>query len=1704
MTEEKRKTQSADYLFWYLNCLLIGASVALFSAIMSFESYVLMRFLGEEHLTAQGLWYFLKRVHYVIAIGVFVLMIFTPLKRISLEHLGWALCATYALPAVYFYFCDEPLVSSWRSTCLFIAASVCSSALISAFFFFAFKLETHKNMMMPVRSVFMFILGTCLATYVPTIMVKKSTSGAKINLYNEQEVCGMLRTIFAIYTTITFLSAALTSLDPCSYLGISDTECLKQYSLGTNIIPEDMATTGIIFLCSIGWALSHICGSVTPFMFNLHLNESIWITNLQWYIFTAVTLFFLIWSFCRSFARDGCQQKNLGKSTMEAADAVDTVEPMTQVPDKEKLNSCIKTRILRAPQPWYLLPAGFWADWEYEDNDFHGCVAQCLKIANLLTSIRDGVNMDDGCNELEIEQVMTRNDMYNAKYHLLCLVANFVTKCEKTIEYLNEELTKRSCFKCPCKEFENKIRDFISKCGCVDNIERDLNFTTCSCERDHEDNTQGSSSTTTGNQNCSKNSSAASTCGSNTISSNICQMGCRLRDCIELANKLATKVRGSSSLCDDLDDSSLYYAADLLDDFLKEFIANWFLFCLVEECIAVFKYIDVVQKGVVKIIDHYTKQYKCRKGIIRERSKKDGSVCACVCLVKLVQCCQTLHAKQCGTIPRSNEEAIRGCQEAASLSHIRCLVLMVYSYIDLMDSKLASESGDCGSCHSQEDASACKCGNYNYRLYDILSRWLTDVSTSMSAGDKLLSDTIEMLSLVANNDDYVDVPAPEYVKILRSFVGIARKITLQANRLRGYQTMRSCSDADAKVDEEIMKTFSNTCPWCSSDCKQESCECLEKKLDEFKELEECSMAILCALSNLKDVGVVEKLPDCCNKISTSLEQLSIKLETVCGKTASQIKCLSSIGCEVSDFFTSCIKQPTCSSNASDNAFCNVDDVNKELVKLLFYSCSMPSGDSKECVSTSQPQECSQKDCKSMSCILRDLMCTIYGSGKEVTGQCQCKEQEKTECCTHGKGLCAILQECSCQLTELQSILGCPGGLAEKLNQLCSTVAAVSEEMTSINCCLDSLKCDYQNFDCYLTEVQDCLQQKFEAEKNSICELQKFLDDNGEACRSAIESMTDILKATSELSEHHQKSVFFLDTEVRKLTDNVNKTCERAQGLNDALVKCLEGFDAEKRSMLVPPRRERSGYRKARKYSMMATISDYMWHFDLLWSFGFLFCAIHSWYNSQSNNWLYVTSRNFAVLVAAKGVMMVNIYVLGLCSRKGNPDYFINYSLLLGFFIALCMSWASQWWAQAVFIREHSRPVSQWFRVLYPDYVHGAIGGAYQWYAGICGIIGGDLMYLGRFIFRNDLSWYRYNPFGSMFDSYFRMDSRPLYFHGVCHWNSFENKLRSDILTSTMVGDYSGLVNYLAFKSSYLKDLGFLFNTSVSNVGNVPIDLLWSAWHKMQVLTLERCVSYSILEAAYINVYNMIKRLNVGIKAAEEAGESLLEMFDREQRNDIVHKAMMVPEFTEINVKGRQMSSLYKVFTDYYMMKWDDHCAKRAYRSKDSAEKSLHRPSGVEPNVKLRICELRNYLRAWSQARLEACEIIYGGDEACVKLVSSAVTMVRKYISTIEMDAVPRPAAELLRFCENYRATNSGGTPGADSKAKGTNNIAKKGSDVSQQLVETGKGSQNRHMQEMPDMDRFFLGFWLKYAAIGLRASDVERALSAKLYNTPSY
>ncbi|GIX64289.1 cytosol aminopeptidase catalytic domain containing family protein [Babesia caballi] len=1226
-------------------------------------------------------------------------------------------------------------------------------------------------------------------------------------------------------------------------------------------------------------------------------------------------------------------------------------------------------------------------------------------------------------------------------------------------------------------------------------------------------------------------------------------MGARLINCVRSANSLISDIRKSPALSEDLDDVSMHQAADALDKFFLQFLVLLTCFRVVEGWIVLCKCMDKVLKGCAEVVKAWKEKRRCSSASLSHGDAKGLSICGCVCLIKLADCCKTLHEKQCEIVEEILNSSPSTNHPMPSVAHTRSLTLLVYCFGAVMKSKLASESGDCKCKQSTKRVDQCDCCRYSGRLFDLLSRWLRDVS-SMGFGDTLLRETIELFSYVVspdttnNNETY-----PNVMQRLHKFVGVSRSTAMQAYKLRG--STNTTTDVDHQVGNFInvgpgLKEVPQFCCTCEQKCTQDSCYCYLMECEYSKNNDKCSLEILTKLHTLKDAAKLENIKQCLTNMSGTLKSVSDKLKGASSAAQKDLYCVDGTVSKVKSFFEKSIgddSHTTASGHSGKAMFCSVACTNKQLAVFLLYNCNSAANNhvstSDNCASGSGAAstshqacsgdlcgKCADPNCKSLYCTISRLTCTLYGNGtaEQHQTQCNCTKKDSTNsCCCGTNSLCSILCECSSKLDELKKKLGDNAGLVTEVQHTCDKVSDVKMEMGEITKCLKVFAAECQYYEEHLDSTQATIYYLFREEIDHIRDLQKFLDENCEAYEAAVSSMTKVVSSTAALSSQHQRDVFFLDTEVDKVTKNVNATCDRATSIQDELAKCMAGLDAEKRSIVMAPKTYQPlVHRNSEKRLPLgiSTLKESMWYFDMLWMFCFGFCLLYSWYYSSSKSWLYHTARNFIVLLAIKGIMTLNSYLLVLCGFRRHQSYLINIALFIGFLIAICMSWVSQWWNYTLFLRENCKPIEHWFRFVYPNTMASTGSGSLTWFRGIVSLMSADFNYLKSLLTSASFEGYHYNPFGTIFDDYFRLQNRPIGYLGACDWNSFNTELRQDLIVAAKKGKLQCLLDYLAFKSASEVDWSFLFGATTFNIDKFPTDLLWAAWNMHEKLTLERCVSYSLLEAAYTRVYNSIKAVVDSANGDDEQLPLVLDDFDTEQRNYLAYNAISVPNFTDLQGTAGQMDSLFKFFEDDFKQEWYDYYSYISSTTDDvpDTREGTSTSSDADKTMIIDRTKLEEAVETWRTKRTDACENIYGGSAVCHRLVTSTVAMLERYLSELRQTGKAYSPFKLLKFCDSYvnqdfigdhndireiaDSTPSSNGPSDESTVSETGREFDPSGEHSYDYTSINLGvrqkvtiSEQHELLEMYDLQHFLLGFWLKHAGVSVTTTDVKQVLT---------
>ncbi|CDR95330.1 hypothetical protein, conserved [Babesia bigemina] len=1764
-----RKTRKS---IWYLTCFLVGLSALLFNVITSFESYVWMRHMGLSPLTVQGFWYFAKRIHCALSIILILLVLSNSVTKCVVMCLTWCIFVSYGLLSAYVYCNGMALKSSVMIKCLVAFCSLSSISLQSCFFFFIFNPYGGKSIYEALRCMLFFLLGSSSASLIPRIMTSCVTAFYGMRAEDVIQTLLLLKVMLYLFSAITFVSASLTAF---LVHNNSESSCSEYLTLSVGKVFGLMFNSASMrrtFLCSFGWLMSPLCGiAASSFLFNVTVKEGRQIAILDNVIHLFIICVFVIYSFSRPFAAEIQEGENEGiqgndVEQIERGTKRDETTVTSEIIDGDKdyhnPNARKPVRLFRTPQPWCLLPSGFWNVWEDEDNKDASYLTSCATIYSVLQTV-NGSNMSAEGSDDANGCLITYKDVTEAKHRLLRLLSSFIASCDASSESMMHDVGKLAKENCSYNDLKSAMDRFVGQCSCIEHYSLCWKCDICVYKSDmaaEKTSVKPQASSTSAEETTERTSAANRSGGTpshqmnpgsshavgaardgtvslsnfvslamNTVN---CHMGRQLSNCMEKARSLASAIRQSPELSDDLDDTSILKAAENLDYFLEQFLFLLSYLHSVNEWIILCKSMDTILERCPPLVDMMIKRHDCCKQVNFVKECNANAKCGCSSIFMLAKCVQELHQVQCeiavNILKRSSPH---GSCRMPSVSHVRVLTLIVCFFDMIMSSDLAMDVGNC-RCSVKEEGKNCACRFYCDTLDRLLSNWLNDVSSSMNYGDALLRETIHLLSkVIATNTLDFNEDTPNYMNALRRFVGIGRfaadfssKIYMANYLLEEESALTAGMLAKISLDFNQLCQCDNKCHATRGEVKSESCNCFIRECNTCRKSDECAIDILGSLSSI-GTPTNSGASECLTKSCESFSAITAKMEKICEAVADKLKCANTIASTVTNFVNKIGEATTSTSGMGQHPhksqLCKVDSNNKDVARLLLYGCNIDgrSPDSHVCTDSSTVN-CEKDNCKSLSCILKTFFTTVCGENADGSRTCKCKDKGSDGCCCMWKeGLCSVLCGCADELQKLLKKLG--NGVADTGNEsllcriktLCNTVDCVRCHLTDIDSCTKELHSMYDQYHGQLSSVAAYMCNRFNVEAEHICALQKFLDENGTVYDSALKSITKVVESTSDLSKKHEDGIFKLDDQVNTLTSNMNKTCDRLQSLQNEVKVSLKGIDAEKRNFVITPTAtQQFAFRRSLKVSKKACASlrNYIRYFDIAWFLCLGICYIYGRYYHSSNGGFYTTSRNYVLLLTIKGVVMFTSYALLLTTCRSYQGYMINISLLFGLLMAVFMSFVSQWWNYTLFIKEHAKPIDRWFRLLYPTSAYGTDLSPFTWDHGLSNMFRADMNYLKNIFTSNGSVIYNHDPFATLFDDYFSFSNKPISFFGLCAWTSFEKQLRNKLIDDADEDNFKGLLDYIAFKKASLVGLDFLFSGPVSNINKVPLDLLWSAWSMQEALTLERCVAYSILEIVYKDVYGeLLAWMNSVV--TEEGNHMLLDSFDAKERQTLAQEALWVPNVAERYVKAQQISSMNDLFRNSFLRKWSDHRAENAHMiTSPGAGDSTSGVPEVESGLLFESYSLSSAVKTWRKSREEACDRLYGGSAACNNMVTSTADLIENYLSESGVGNKALSYGDLLKYVDTSRAPrifassanalepvdNDSLTDVALENPIGhcQEEYATLYSQPTMLIPEHTASTQDEDL-EVDNQGRYFVGFWLKHNGVALTIDDVKRLLS---------
>ncbi|EDO06406.1 putative integral membrane protein [Babesia bovis T2Bo] len=1709
-------------------CFLIGTSSCLLGGFLNFESYVLLRFAGYGNLEAQGLWFFVKRVYYVVSMIALSLFNVRRLKQCSIFRFSASLSGALLLQTVYLCFCHDPFGHRWVLAFLFFFVSFYSSCLFASFVILCFNMDEKSKITLMMRHMLYFLIGTCLSSYLPRLLLSRRIVSRTLAAARLEGIYTITRHYSAVCTVIAFLTASVISI-------FYQTESGQHYNALLEMSNEvgfryfwDVSVIGNTFLCSIGWALSHVCGfAISSFILSVPLSSGLWLVNAYSHVITGIVCFCLFVFYIRDLSSDSDEDWETNDTGLAEGCSPNDRSYLTMVEKKR----CFDNRIakissscnFRQPQPWYLLPHGFWSIWEKEDNDLFSCLSVLVTVARCVALTRPSTTSSyDECDSEVKNPTVTNDDITTAKHHLLSAITSFTTKCNIISKNLEGEFIESLPKECPMKALQKKMDAFCKKCKCIKSTWDKHDSADC-VDCIYAVNSAASAASILASFHCGSTESsistegvttndkvaevtptmptvtvAASPSGSPTPIKNVMQfpsqktlspamksiveaIKCMVDICVTNVSPLTEVINDSAELDYNKPEFSLSAAGDVLDGSMVVVLVMRTRLCAIEELILLLKCMGGLESTILKVVSKYSTDYVCNPCNVDKLDPK--AVCGCSCLLMLCKCYAVLHEIQCSAPTIILQLSIGFESGIIGLSTIRCLILLISCYIQVMRSSVSSDDGN---CLCKKENKTCNCCKYSHQLYEILSRWYHDTVRSNNTGDTLLGDAITLLSTILRNSKKSTAKPEDLTALWTNVNYSSEKLDMVDQLLNRPVPISRNFNALSQYIESNKINVPNRCMWCSKKHKGDECKCLYKHIYENGLVDRCTMEIVKGVSNLFGIKENENLSTCFDKMSNCLKDLTEKLEKLCpASTTGKIECINDICSELKTFFRS-FSDVQKSNNRK--AFCKEQSDNKAILGLLLYNCTIGECHGESTMSTGK--SCSNPCCKSLACIISQITKHINGSSEESSpNPVQCTNEDTTGYmgkCIYNKPISTLISECNCSLSMLMNMCSDEKGketdnrnsISSKLKSLCCKITDVKEQMCSLRECLSWLNCEYNNYCMKLSEVEGVLKERYSKQCETICKLQHYMDENGETYNKAIEDIKDIVKQISQLSAKHGVAVNYIDGNIAKLVNAINQTCDRLNNVDKTLAKCLSGMDAEKRSLLLPITQELVK-RVGKKYTPMISLSDWLRVFDVVWLLAVIFCFVWSLYIITRDEWLHITSRMFSILLAIKSAVTLNSCFFGIAHCKKDRERLTMLSIIFGFFIAFCMSYVSQWWTHILYYRQHVKPIVEWFRVINPSYLYAQTTKFYQNHSALLSIFYGDVGYIKHF-----LSWngncFSYNPFGSLLDNKLYVHNIGLNFVGICKSNAFKRSLRNDVIQKAIGGDYYSLLDYITLASLKVKDLGFMFSVPIGNIEKLPFDLIWTAWNLHEVLTPERCLGYGLAESGYLNA--------TYIDESGMSGEKT-ENFYIEPCNLMGSMALCIPRDTNIVLNKHNASQLVHIYKSYILQE---------LLSQPPKEKSTPQD---DPH------DIRDTVDQWIAKRLYTCDTVYGGSDFCKSAVKRTVDLLGKYHTTVSDQMNSNFPKDFIRFCDSYSKHRSVRSIWADEVLYPDNgeetrhgNALTDGNDSSVMdfdITESNLDSKDYRPATTSRIhpNRFILGYWLKDSGISLSSLETANVLA---------
>lgn len=1684
----------------HVSSLMIGMSVALVYAFNSCESYLLMRHIGGSLLEAEGFWYFLRRFNCILGIIVILGMFLTTVNKVTLCLLHWLLfCCYIALLWFPEYFTDlfDP---SKLFLCAMLVLHVISTGLQSNFFYIIFDLNIPGGTKESPKYLLCHFVGCCLSGCILRGMISFGVDAASSITDSDTQWSIVFKKIMMAFCVITLISSLLWSYMTFCVLGNPGKEYLVLSAgevLCLMFVPK---FRGVLLRCALGWVLTPLCGIVTStFIFNMTVRESIRLMCMQYAVYIAVSLLMFVFMYSCVLKVPGLQQDepNFVSKGVEGKDMKDRIKQAIDRSNKVGIGLPMVGKVFRDVQPWCLLQSSCCSEWETRDNEKITLLRQCASVYNVIHSGMGRLYNVDGYDERDESPFLyTYKEVRKAKYHLLTLIASLVDMCESLSCRLKEQCKDpcscqtpeqpccNKCYSCPYMTMQEGICTFVESCACIKN-----EWTKWDCCKGR----------------------CVAKCAMKAIVSNRCE---KLSACMGYAKKVMDEIRQCPQLSNDLDDSSIDQALELLWTFLTYFFVCLYCYQVVEDWIALFECVDEIQQQCEGAIKEFKSGCcKTSKSASCATPYTEGK-CGCQCLLRLVLCCRMLHEIQCDVAAKATEKLNCDDIRVPSSAHTRSLLLLASNFNAVSTSKLASEK----STHSCCTTDGCSCCRYSSRLDYLLSKWLCDVESSMSCGDSLLRETIELVSNVESyeRDEHISY-TPLYLGLLRTFLGVSRSSASFVSLLCSAKSLEADkgSDSSSHCEEVKINDIPNFCCDCKDKCKVNDCCCFLKECSKCKKVCECTREILCKLSGLCDGKKIPELHKCLTHEKMKFDKVCERLDEACKTMPCEQKSIEAICCKVKDFVSKLFTGKLCNKDVAqkcgctkENCICKFPSSSADLAEYLFYFCNGNGETGKadcQChttVTTTATTECNASSggtatvckCRYMGCILKRFVDALHGPKSTSTESDSCSSEGANPTCKCGEnGLCKTWNEFCKSLCLLKEVLCCPNGLCQRMKCLLQMVDDVYCLMSDIEMSLQCLQYEYSSYQSYLSQVCRWINTIFQTELGYICDLKTHLDKNAAIYTSSLKSAESVVKSLSDLSSRHQSDIFTLDRMVNNVTNDCNKLGERAQNLYAEHIKCREGLESERLTLVLGAQLNHKAVERTTKNTteyVLDAINGHMRSFDLIWFVMlvvFLTLSIHS----SGDSWIYTTSRNIGLLMTVKGVVMSSSYLGLLGTHNRYQGYLINFCMVYGLLLALVVSWICQWYTYNAFQREHTRAIWRWFRVLHPTLLHEK-NRYFQWFCGIRSLMRADMDYMLNMVFGESIGSFSYNPFGRRFDNSFRLNAAALGFTGICDWPWYEKHILSGILRASMDGNFTELLDYLAFKSTPLSSMAFLFKDKALITEEFPLDLVWTAWGKGIVITLKHCMIYSLLEKAYTRVISILQSQCDDVEA-QNASKVVLNLFSKEEQLNISNKAMDVLFGLTWHLPAKQADALSMLFEDYYRQQWTAKLGKLETDGNETYDDE--NPSFVMPKTtRYGLSWVQGLVQAakpWENSRLLICDVHYGGSKECKIVVSSTANSIKRYLTHVSDYHTGSSFSVFLEDCVRFIRQFTSAPP----KHPKSDTSGRREGSVAYSIYSTFKTAGQDLTQERFDLHLYFVGDWLRWLGLPATFSDVRKVVN---------